>query len=289
MTWQTVVLTVIINVASNIVFWLGGGLVFGKIACMRRGRLHRLFGIKNSDGLLIYFSSVTNDVSKLSPTIPHYKGTQIFDDEHQVAVDLINLFGRSSKVPDVFQGLVDSQFFTSAPRILMKASPAVITERPPAKPTVCIGGPKYNTISGFYLSQNAGLFRYSLIPTSDGEWELRDSGTGRTFSPSRSTVDYALLMRLNVDNHTVIIAAGLGVYGTIGAVEFLTANWDKLQRMKGQFQLVLQCRKNDSDEITTFVAGTSTANENLPLPDNSEHFFEHSGRDEPPSATGDES
>lgn len=112
----------------------------------------------------------------------------------------------------------------------------------PPTDAVAICGPKSSKVTAEAIAADPYL---SFEPDTDGNWAITDRATGEAFvSPSDTgdpTQDIAYIARLPHQGHALVIVAGVHALGSIGAVEYLTANLPDLYGAVGDapFSLVV--------------------------------------------------
>jgi hypothetical protein len=111
-------------------------------------------------------------------------------------------------------------------------SPLQIPVPLPAAVTLCLGSPGYNYATSFYLSNLNPLLTFGPDPHPD----IRES-TGAAVAHNG---DIGMLQRLRTTGgFPVYFAAGLGVNGTRGAVEYLFTEWRSLEERFGTADFAL--------------------------------------------------
>lgn len=108
---------------------------------------------------------------------------------------------------------------------------------------ITAGSQAYNVVTNHCVSHNLAQLQISHNGTAIQV--MMGNNKGEVIQPATNHHDIAILERL-VDHErndtTIIIGAGLGVIGTMGAIQYLIDNWQEMEKTyrKREFALVLQ-------------------------------------------------
>lgn len=252
------VIDILINIAANFIFWLGGGSIVWFLLSRKRRRLHRFFGIRKRNPLVVYLSSLIiepNTIKSREGVVSSYTGLAISDYEFQVIPQLTTLFTstRLVDIPDMFSGFIDSLWLVQRPVVDFRLSPPTIDDLQ-FTDLISVGGTKFNVVTRYYLKTGAPL--YVLNETED-KWIIdvkrgkqAQAQTKTEFSKYEVDVGVLLKMRDIENKTTAFIVEGGGVNATRATVEYLVHNWDKLlQRYSDrEFGIVLKCPLFEDDK-----------------------------------------
>lgn len=214
-------LSVFANILADIVFAVGGGVLFFIAVRRRRGRLLAFFGVTQHRVLRIYLSSFRGVVAtdrfgeervKHSVALPdsEFRGLPLFDalfraDPYSAIFALLPFLKRSTNVtfdislaPEVFAGPLDTA-------------------------VVALGGPRHNAVTAQLLV--AMQSPLSLHPTDDGWCVALNGETSKVYN--------AILVRGVVDGSVALVAAGIQGRDTEAAIRYLAARWHELARQFG--------------------------------------------------------
>ena len=241
-------LNVFINIVSNLIFWLAGGLMVGILLSRKRRRLHHFFGISKARSLVVYLASLViepDTVKDRFGVIRGHSGIAIPSYEFQAIPKISSLFSSTplDLVPELFSGLVDALWLAKQPPLEFLPSPQkendlIFTN------AICVGGSKFNSATDYYLRTGKAYFSLSK---DAGKWEIRvrrGSRTGELIYEPRSW-DIGFVQKIyDVDHQsTVFITAGLGVNATRAAVIYLADKWEELYDQYGdsEFGIAFRC------------------------------------------------
>lgn len=242
------------NIIANLVFWLVGGLIVWLLLQVgRRRAMFRFFGMKNLGEYVIYLSSyyIEKGTIKDRNGVPRgHEGRAIPEYEFQSIPTLNSILSPASirNVPDILRGLIDSVWTRSLPTIRFELSPNKI-QNPPSSSALCVGGPKFNAVTQYYLDTNRGFFRH-YKDDKIGRWRIEiNQGInvhkiiGGDFAKDEVDVGYIQRFTDIETGATIILLAGLGVNGTRAAACYLAKNWRYLDKKfaKKDFAIAFRC------------------------------------------------
>ena len=108
---------------------------------------------------------------------------------------------------------------------------------------ITAGSQGYNVVTNYCVSRNLAQLQISHNGTAIQVMKGKDKG--EVIRPASNQHDVAILERLidhTRNDATIIIGAGLGVIGTMGAIQYLIDHWQELDKTyrNREFALVLQ-------------------------------------------------
>ena len=135
--------------------------------------------------------------------------------------------------------------------LVFSSSPADATQIERTN-TLVVGSQYYNTAGELYTETCDPILKMEQEGTRMVIRVTKGPRKGEVFQQMpREANDLAIVERLVDDTHgtTIFLAAGLGVVGTRGAVQYLIDNWDKLAQSFAteRFALCLRFRNIDKD------------------------------------------
>jgi hypothetical protein len=221
----------------------------------KQKRMFDFLGIdKNSKQVVIYLSSLfvpPNTASGFDGLPRSYQGLTI-------PIGELNISSRLSKEltldafeylpPVIRKSLQEKYAFFRPLKIRIEASPMRNSEIDFSTRSIfTVGSHGYNIVTNYCISQNLTQLRITQNGTVIEIAKGKD--TGEIIRRASNQHDIAILEKLidNTRNDTVIIiAAGLGVLGTMGAVQYFIDHWQELYKTYGkrEFALALQFTAN---------------------------------------------
>ena len=123
---------------------------------------------------------------------------------------------------------------------------------------ITLGSHGYNLVTDYCTAH--GLTQLHITHDGTAITIVEGRHQGEVIRPASSRHDIAILEKLidsSQDQTTLIIAAGLGVIGTMGAVRYLIDNWEALYKSCGDnpFGLVLQFGPVDAAPLVEVLKG----------------------------------
>lgn len=243
------------NVLANLLFWGGGGaLVWLGILVGRRRKLARFFGLRNGTSYTVYLSGylIEKYAVKDRDGVPRgHQGLAIPEYEFQ-SIPVLNRVlsvANSPIVPDLFRGLIDGLWLLSLPTVQYVPSPQTFTDTPISS-VLCIGGPKFNAVTEYFLRTRGALFFTQFKDPDSKRWRIvvntgsrKDEVIGADLPKTEVDVGYVQRLVDTESGAVVFLLAGLGVNGTRAAAHYLEANWLKLYARFGNrdFGVVFKC------------------------------------------------
>ena len=251
-----IIVAVAINIISNLIFWAGGGLFLGIVLSQKRRKLFNFFGIHYSTPIIIYLTSLPSRQNTIldKDGIPsRYQGFVPHGSEFQVIPEITTLFTSNTfqRIPDIFSGLIDGFWLLSQPILEFKLSP-IREEEIDKKGCICIGGPKFNLATQYYLRTSNPFIK---IVKDENEWCLLISIGRRAGEKFLCVNDYDLAVLLKMKDpetsSTIFVAGGTGSNGTRAAVRYLIMYWRDLYRTYGyaEFGVGLKCFNREKDSL----------------------------------------
>jgi len=108
---------------------------------------------------------------------------------------------------------------------------------------ITVGSQGYNVVTYYCVTRN--LSQLQIVQNGSAIQIMKGKHQGETIRPASPQHDIAILERIverTQSGTTIIVAAGLGVIGTMGAVQYVIDHWHELDKTYGEneFALVLQ-------------------------------------------------
>jgi hypothetical protein len=212
-------------------------MLFGR----RRGKL-RFFGVVGPNPKqVIYLSTLfvirfgscnyTGEPRSFAgPAIPNYE---------LAAIEMLHELWQEStleNLPKLLQPTFRRLSWRLQPvQLEVRSSPARATEVDFGGAIVSVGGQHYNVATKLFLD----TLRPYMTISGDGQWVLlprSDGSTEANLSRGTEFEDFGIVQRLlhPPTDTTVMVVAGIGTTGTIGAVHYLTKNWRELSKTFGR-------------------------------------------------------
>jgi hypothetical protein len=121
---------------------------------------------------------------------------------------------------------------------------------------ISVGSQGYNIVTSYCIAEN--LLQLQITQNGTVIEIMKGKYKGEIIRKPSDRHDIAILERVvdHVRNQTTItIAAGLGVIGSMGAVQYLIDHWDDLRRLYGarDFALVLQFGPTGANPIDSIL------------------------------------
>ena len=221
----------------------------------KQKRIFDFLGVdKNSKQVVIYLSSLLvppGNAFGFDGLPRSYQGIAIPTGE-------LNISSRLSKeltidifeyIPPVIRKSLQEKYVFFRPlKIRIEASPMRDSDIDfSARSIITVGSQGYNIVTNYCVSQNLTQLRITQNGTVIEITKGKD--TGEIIRKASDQHDIAILEKLvdyTRNGTTIIIAAGLGVLGTMGAIQCFIDNWQELYKTYGkrEFALVLQFTAN---------------------------------------------
>lgn len=240
------------------------------VVIFRLSRLHKLVRLLGIDGkarrVILYLSSLfvpRGSSLDFRGQARSYEGITIPTEEFSAGVALSRLLPSDpfENLPPIARRPLEKQFpFFRPIQIDVNASPM----RDPdidfsTRSIITLGSHGYNIVSDYCVRKS--LARLAI--TGDGTQIsiLQGQHSGEVITSPGPQYDIAILEKI-IDhtrgNTTIVVAAGLGVIGTMGAANYLLENWKTLEKEYGEreFALVLQFGPADSLPLRELLRGT---------------------------------
>ena len=124
---------------------------------------------------------------------------------------------------------------------------------------ITVGSQGYNVVTNYCVSRNLAQLQISHNGTAIQV--MKGKNKGEVIRPASNQHDIAILERLidhTRNDTTIIIGAGLGVIGTMGAIQYLIDHWHELDKTYGnrEFALLLQFGPADTLSYEDTLKGT---------------------------------
>lgn len=258
---------IILTVAPYIVGFFLALIGFVVFSLGRQKKLFDFLGVdKNLRQVVIYLSSL-----RISP------GNAIgFDglprSYHGIAIptEELNIGSRLAKEltidafeyipPIVRKSLQEKYAFFRPLTIRIEASPMRNNDVDFSTHSIITAGSQgYNIVTNYCISQNLA----QLCITQNGTVIEIVKGKDKGEVIRRASVQHDIAILEKVIDHTrnntvIIIAAGLGVLGTMGAVQYITDHWQDLYKTygKGEFALALQFTAANTNSLNDALKGS---------------------------------
>ncbi len=225
------------------------GLVVFRLSKLRK--LTRLLGISAKERrVILYLSSLFVPRGASFDFRGHarsYEGITIPTEEFSAAVALSRLLPTDpfENLPPIARRPLEERLpFFRRIQIDVNASPM----RDPdidfsTRSIITLGSHGYNLVTDYCARNN--LARLSITGNGTQITVLQGPHSGEVITRPGPQYDIAILEKIvdhTRDNTTIVMAAGLGVVGTMGAANYLLQNWQRLEKQYGdkEFALALQ-------------------------------------------------
>jgi hypothetical protein len=240
------------------------------IVIFRFSRLWKLIRLLGIDGqqrrVILYLSSLLiprGHAIDFRGQARSYEGIAIPTEEFSAGVALSRLLPSDpfENLPPVARRPLEKRLpFFRKVQIDVNASPM----RDPdidfsTRSIITLGSHGYNIVSD-YCSRN-NLARLAITGDGTQITILQGDHSGEVIRPSSPQHDIAILEKI-VDhsrgNTTIVVGAGLGVIGTMGAANYLLTNWETLHKKYGkrEFALVLQFGPTNTLPLAEVLKGS---------------------------------
>jgi hypothetical protein len=242
-----IILAVIVPVIT--VFATFIGIVIYRLSKERK--LLNFLGVdKNSRRIIIYLSSLfipRGNAVGFDGGVRSYQGITIPIEEFGISLPLAKSLGIDAfdNIPPILRKpLQEKNTFLRPISIDINASPMKEGDIDfSTRSLITVGSQGYNIVTNYCISHN--LCKLQIGQNGTAIEIKKGKQIGEIINRASVNHDIAILEKLVDQSHgntTIIIAAGLGVIGTMGAIQYMIDNWEKLYKtyQDDEFALVLQ-------------------------------------------------
>lgn len=236
--WSTPIGTIVLNVISNAIFL--GLTIWASTALFKylsRKRIQRFFGLNDSSKISIYVALIRTWEDKamsLRGDLMHFSSWAVAYDEFNEASKLRERFHFVVPALSEKPGLL-SKLFVSDVQVDVSPSVLKMEDIPLQNTIISVGGPICNLATEYI--QNHTKSRVSLI---DGKIVIKgvtDYADG----------DVGVIQRLRDNDRCLFLVAGLSTLSTVGALNYLSMHWDKLEQKHKDDEFLLVLRFSTTD------------------------------------------
>lgn len=230
-------------------------------------KLVRLLGIDNeARRVVLYLSSLfvpKGCALDFRGQARSYEGITIPTEEFSAGVALARLLRIDpfENLPPILRRPLEKRFsFFKPVQIDVNASPMREADIDfSTHSIITLGSHGYNIVSD-YCSRHS-LAQLAITGNGTEIRIVQGKHSGEVITTPSPQHDIAMLEKVvdqSRSNTTIVVAAGLGVIGTMGAANYLLANWQKLESQYGQreFALVLQFGPIGGEPLAEVLRGT---------------------------------
>ncbi|CAG1008698.1 hypothetical protein ANAEL_03707 [Anaerolineales bacterium] len=223
----------LLNIAANIIFWLGLGL-FVRYAIINRSRARflKFFGFTNDKSLVVYLSNLW---------VPKYKekpwGRVLSGHEFDVTRTVNNLFGSAPlNLPELVRGLIDNFWLDKKPEVSVQVSP-LNDKLDLSCNMIVVGSALKNSVRRYFASRNLLYVTITNEPNEPPE-DIFTNLLEPSFTVMRGKLKGEIVKRQGQYNvaviekvyndetlSTVFLCAGLRGDSSWVATEYLARNW----------------------------------------------------------------
>ncbi len=248
----------------GVAFVLGCAIVFG---LSKQRRLFKLLGVQgDARQTIVYLSSLFvprggslgfdgHPRSYEGLTIPSEELTMIARLAKALSVDPFR------NIPPILREPLQQKWrFFRPGSINATASPRTEAEIDfSTRSIITVGSQAYNTMTHHCLAHN--LVQLQISHNGTAITIARGRNAGEVVHPSTQQHDIGILEKVidrSSQNTSVVIAAGLGVYGTMGALQYLIDHWQEIYKKYGdrEFALLLQFGPATTQSFKEMLKGT---------------------------------
>jgi hypothetical protein len=192
-----------------------------------------------------------------------YQGLTIPSEELRISARLSKalIIDPFEYIPPVLRKALQEKFAFFRPlTVMIAASPMQEQDIDFSSSIITVGSQGYNIVTDYFVSHNLCQLQISHNGTAIQINKGKDKG--EVIRPVSNQHDIAILERLIVhagnNKATVIVGAGLGVLGTMGAIQYLIDHWQELYKTPNneEFGLVLQFGPVDGRSFEDLLRGT---------------------------------
>jgi hypothetical protein len=223
-----------INIFSDLVLWLGLGLLVYLWLKIRKHKFLRFFGVEKNHKLVVYLSNLWQQSKNNS------EGIVIAGSEFRVAISIQSLFGKTPfRVPELVRGLVDELWAGQELDYAIKVSPLELNLIE-FKNMIVVGASPKNSVRRYYLK--SGLVSFKIVgekkePVGNVHDKVLSSKAkvlkGRSEGQEiTGNYNIAILEKVIDKENGNIVFMCVGCQGdsSWGATEYLVRNWKNLQK-----------------------------------------------------------
>ena len=237
------------NVVANLVFWVLLGVTFWSIGLVSARRFTSFFGLRNSNGIVIYLSNLYS--SGTNPSGRSDGRTISIHELHGAqSVDRV-LASAPLRLPELVRGLVDSIWLRGKIESDVVVSPLDRASIDFSRNMVVIGSGVRNSARAHYLNARLPVAAFSGEYQGLLDFESRVVATfdsGKT-EIGRSGKNIGILEKCRDREHGIVVFFCLGkrADSSWGAAEYLVRHWNALAREFGDsdFLIYLEWPKID--------------------------------------------
>jgi len=255
------------NVVSCVVTFLVAFVGFIVFRLSKQRRLFNFIGVdKEARRVVVYLSSlfIPRGCAVDFDGLPRsYQGIAIPTEELGISARLskaltIDVF---ENIPPIIRKSLQKKCACFRPlTVSINASPMQESEIDfSTRSIITAGSQGYNVVTNYCISRNIAQLQIS----HDGKaiQIMKGKDKGEVIRPASDQHDIAILERLidhTRNDTTIIIGAGLGVIGTMGAIQYLIDHWQELNKTyhNREFALVLQFGPVDKGSLEDILKGT---------------------------------
>ena len=233
----------------------------------KQWKLIQFFGAdKSARRVNIYLSSllVPRGCASGFDGLPRsYQGIAIPTEELHLSTPLAKtlMVDPFENIPPVFSKYIQEKIPIFEPlKVKINASP--MSEREidfSTRSLIAVGSQGYNVVTHYFVNRNLTQLKISNNGTAIEIMKGKDKG--EVIRPASNQHDIAVLERLvdpTNNNTKILICAGLGVIGTMGAIQYLIDHWQELDKTYhlDDFAIVLQFGPTDKRSLEDILKGT---------------------------------
>ncbi len=235
-------------------FVIGFLIAFIGLIAFRLSRQRKLFNFLGTDKkakqAVVYLSSllIPRGCAVGFDGLPRsYKGVTIPTEELSISARLVKALAVDPFEyfpPIVRKSLEERYTFFRSLTVKVNASPMQESEIDfSTHSIITVGSQGYNIVTNYCVSHN--LAQLQISHNGKVIQVMKGKDKGEIIRAASNQHDIAILERLNDhtrNDTTIIIGAGLGVIGTMGAIQYLIDHWQELDKtyQNREFALVLQ-------------------------------------------------
>lgn len=254
-------------IAPYVIGFLAAFVGFIAFGLSKQRRLFGFLGVdKGARQVIVYLSSllIPSGCAVGFDGLPRsYQGIAIPTEELSISARLskaltIDVF--ENIPPIVRKSLQKKHAFFRPLTVSVNASPMQESEIDfSTRSIITAGSQGYNVVTNYCISHNLAQLQISHNGTAIQIMKGKDKG--EVIRPPSNQHDIAILERLNDhtrNDTTIIIGAGLGVIGTMGAIQYLIDHWQELNKTyhNREFALVLQFGPIGRGSLEDILKGT---------------------------------
>lgn len=257
---------IVLAIAPYLVGLLASLLGLAVYALSIQRKLMRLLGIDNRQRrVIIYLSSLfipRGCAIDFHGNARSYEGITVPIEEFSAsaAIPRILRIDPFENIPSIIRNqLKQRSHYFKAIQFDINASPMRVSDIDfRTKAILTLGSHGYNIVTDYCVTNNLSHLR--IINNGTAIQVAKGKNAGEVIRPASNKYDIATLEKLideTRDDTSIIIAAGLGVIGTMGAINYLLDHWKDLNKAYDdrEFALVLQFGPVNSMSFEDFNEG----------------------------------